>query len=286
MRRKIAAVLLSAVLACSMLAGCSGGSPASSTPSSSKPSGSSSSSSSNSSSSSSSSTPSSSSSSANSTSSASSETKELRFDSFTYRVYTYDDTSDTSDMVNIPSYTIFYCFTVTNLNSAKDLEYVHADFSVTDASGKVMKTSWELLPIISAGDTVTFGGSFDIFDAGDSVPANVTYKPNYRYAAATTHNSAKYAKQSDLKVSNVVRTDNSRICYTGTVTNTSDATVGSISVVVFYQKNGKLYAGDSDLPGLSVRTFLPSGESGNFEFYAPCEPADYDSYVIIAYQQW
>lgn len=272
MKRKFAALLLSAVMACSILAGCSD-SGSGSVPSgpSSKPSNGTSttepSDGNNNNNNGGTTTPGGS----DNGSSDSSKITELHFDSFTYRIQEHDSAS---------SYTVYYCFTVTNLNKFKDFNNAHVNFTVKDAQGKTISTGRAgFIPAVAAGDTVTFGGSFDITD---SVPATVTYTPDYHVCTISDHDESKYANQSDLKVSSIVRKDDSDVHYVGTVTNNSKATVGGIYVTVFYRKDGKLYSGSKYS---NTITNLSAGASASFDIYETAELAGCE-YVVIASQMW
>lgn len=266
MQKKIAAVLLAAVMTCAAFTGCSVSSASSSTSSSSKPASSSSSSSSTNSSSSNSSSNSSSSSSSSESLSGSSFAKKLTFSSPSYNIVAYDD-----------CYYIYYCFAVSNTNKFKDFDFVKIDFTVKDASGKILDTSRESVPPIAAGDTIVFGGHLYI---STGKPANVSYSFDYPSYCMSNHDSSKFSKQSDLVVSNsTCIPDGSDAHFTGEITNHSSVNIDSVEVRVYYRKDGKVLPGES-----SYIYKLSAGQTKAFSIYATDVPASYDSFVILATQ--
>ena len=272
MRRKIAAVLLSALLACSMLAGCSGGSPSSSTPSSSKPSGGASSNSSNASSiSQPSNSDSSSSSSTPSSSSASSITMDstiskIQFENFTYYTITFSDNT----------YRTYYCFTISNPNKDKDLSFASINFIAKNSNGEILSLTGynDILPPIAAGDTVILGGSF----SHDEKFSTLTYTTDYSNCSVTNHNETNFPKQSDFTIHDIqyVSPTPASSFYSGWVKNNSstDADI-TVNVRLFYKKDGKLFAGNS--------TFLYRVGYSYFSIHSEpiLPPANYDSCIII-----
>ncbi len=274
MRKKIAAAVLAAAMACAVFTGCSDSPASSSLPSSSTPSNGSStsnssstansaSSSENNSSSNNSSSPSSSS---DSTTAESTATK-LRIDS-----YDYYSTIDSNG-----HYHVFYTFIVTNTNRYKSFNYANLNFTVKSTSGAVLRTSQSFIPPVAPGDTITFGGEI-IVDNG--VPSTLSYKVSY---PSYCMEKPTYPKQSALKISNTSRHDGSPYdnpftTFTGEIENTSSRSL-NVTIRIFYRVGDKLLAGES-----TYISQLKAGAISSFEVTAAREPSHYDSYVIIAAQ--
>lgn len=265
MRKKIAAVVLAAMLACASFTGCTSSSPASSSaPSSSKPASSSASNSSSASSSATSNSTSSSESPSSSSSPFESTAKKLRIDNYTY--YTVKD--------SVNYYHVFYCFTVTNTNQYKDFNLIGLNLTVKNAEGIVLDSDRTFIPPIAAGDTITFGG--EILVSG-GIPTSLSYNTSYPSYYMT---NPSLTKQSDLKVFNTARVNSSLWpSFTGEITNTSSKDLTFVDVRVYYRKDGKLLAGEN-----TYISRLNAGETVSFNIMASTEIADYDSFVIIATQ--
>ena len=279
MRRKFAALLLSAAMVCSILAGCSSSGPASSTPSTSKPSNDTSTTTppggNNSNNNNGNSTTEPDNSNSDSTSNSSTVQK-LRIDNFGYSVI--KGTSSQSSHVHT-------FFSITNPNKDYDVKSVHIRYYVKDENGAVIGTAWYDLPLLAPGDSTLFGA--EIFVDSGTVKS-VSYTVIYDSCVATKHSDTNFPKYSDLKASNISYVPNSgnfdwpRI--KGTLFNASSSDVTGVCIQVFYKKNGKIVAYDCGYLKDDNYNFitLHPGESAPFDVIASTfYDFDYDSFEVV-----
>ena len=280
MRRKFAALLLSAVMVCSVLAGCSGAgsNPASSKPSTSKPSNNTSTTTppggnNNSNNNNSNNTPKPGNSDSGSTSN--STVQKLRIDNFGYNIIkgTYSQSSH-----------VHAFFSVTNPNKDYDIKSVSIRYYVKDENGAVIATRWDYLPQLAPGDSTLFGA--EIFVDSGTVKS-VSYTVSYDSCVSTKHSDTNFPKCADLKAYNISYVPNSdnfdwpRI--KGTIFNAS-SDVTDVCIQVFYKKNGKIVAYDCGYLEDTNYNFitLHPGESAPFDVIASTfYNFDYDSFEVV-----
>ena len=289
MRKKIAAAVLAAAMACAVFTGCSDSPASSSLPSSSKPSNGSSTSNSSSTANSGSSNPSNSSSSSSSASSSPSKDNtsinvisviptdpdssptikntnllKLRFDSGNY--YVAKD--------SVFGNTVFCSFTVTNPNKTDGIALARVLVTVKDSTGKAIKMTGLNIPAIAPNDTLTFGDSIIL---GEQTPASISFSVDYMSDLSAT-DANLFVKQSDLKVSDTARTTLSGSThFTGKVTNTTSSNQGLTHIYVFYRKDNQLLYG-----GFSYVSPFTAGQSASFDIITRTELAKSYPYVILA----
>ena len=249
MRRKFAALLLSAAMVCSILAGCSSSGPASSTPSTSKPSNdtstttppggnNNSNNNSNNNNGNSGNTKPGNSGNDSSDSSNSSTVQKLRIDNFNYNIVP----SGTGSKYSY----VYVSFSVANPNKDYDIQSVRIDYSIKDTTGAVIETDWDYLPPLASGDSTLFGVELSVENA---TVKNVSYTVSYGSCVATKHADTNFPKNSSLKISNVSYDSNDGTFdwpyVKGTVSNISSSDISGVNIKVFYKKNGKIVAVDS-----------------------------------------
>lgn len=272
MRRKFAALLLSAVMVCSVLAGCSGAgsNPASSKPSTSKPSNNTSTT-----------TPSGGNNN-NNNNSNNGNTKPGNSDNsgstlpavvpkVVYNsTYSYQENS---------YYQVYSTFTITNPNTINDFTWGTVVVTYKDANGKTIGTCHGTFPPIAAGDTVTFS----TWTTLTAKPADCSYTYDFPVSGVLVHSNTTVAKQSDLLVSDAARNETYCAKYTCKVKNNSSISMKHVIVHLYYVKDGKMYSAGHpnyiyDLaPGETQSCEIPISYSH--------EMKDYDSFVLIA-NQW
>lgn len=283
MKRKFAALLLSAAMLCTLLAGCSDSS--SPTPSNPNPPASSSSSSTN--------TPSddnnnnngndnNNSDNSNTTKPGDSDTDSATLPSIV-PVITYNSVFSESLGGNL--YQNYFCFTATNPNTINDFTEGTLTFTYKDADGNSLGTIKMPLPPIPAGDTITFG---TWKPTEDTVAASCTFTYEFSPKGVLVHDDTVLAKHSTLVVSDLKRTETSYISYTGKITNTSSVNMKVVAFHLYYVKDGKPY-----LSGYTQYIYdLAPGETKTFQIISNAihEMKDYDSLMVIPYQnttaQW
>lgn len=270
MKRKFAALLLSAAMLCTLLTGCSDSS--SPTPSNPNPPASSSSGST--------STPSddnnNNSGNSNTTKPGDSDTDSATLPSVV-PVITYN--SVFSNYLGDNTYQNYFCFTATNPNMVNDFTDGSLTFTYKDSAGNSLGTLKLTLPPIPAGDTITFG---TWKPTEGTAAASCTYTYEFSPKGVLVHDDKVLAKHSALVVSDFTRTENSGgfVTCTGKITNTSSVNMISVFVDLYYIKDGKPY-----LSGYTQYiSKLAPGETKSFQFVSSFEMEDYDSLQVIAYQ--
>ena len=274
MRRTFAALLLSAAMVCSILAGCSSSGPASSTPSTSKPSndtstttppgGNNSNSNNNNNNNNSTTKPDNSD---NSGSTLPSIIPKVVYNS----TYSYQEDK---------YYQNFSCFTITNPNTVNDFTWGTITVTYKDADGKTVGTGRKTLPPIAAGDTVTYTTWLTTVDVK---PESCSFTYDFPVSGVLVHSNTTVAKQSDLVVSDAARNETYCAEYTCKVKNNSSISMKHVIVHLYYVKDGKTYpAGNPNYiydlaPGKTQSCKIPISYSG--------EMKDYDSFKLIA-NQW
>lgn len=275
MKRKFAALLLSAAMLCTLLTGCSDSS--SPTPSNPNPPASSSNSSTN--------TPSDNndSNSDNKNDNDNSNTTKPGNDAATLPsvipIITYN--SVFSEYLGDNLYQNYFCFTATNPNTTNDFTNGSLTFTYKDSAGNSLGTLKLTLPPIPAGDTITFG---TWKPTEGTAAARCTYTYEFSPKGVLVHDDKVLAKHSALVVSDFTRTESSSgsVTYTGKITNTSSINMMAVNVDLYYIKDGKPYLADYT----DTITNLAPGETKSFLFASNVvfEMEDYDSLQVIAYQ--
>lgn len=275
MKRKFAALLLSAAMLCTLLTGCSDSS--SPTPSNPNPPASSSNSSTN--------TPSDNndSNSDNKNDNDNSNTTKPGNDAATLPsvipIVTYN--SVFSNYLGDNTYQNYFCFTATNPNMVNDFTDGSLTFTYKDSAGNSLGTLKLTLPPIPAGDTITFG---TWKPTEGTAAASCTYTYEFSPKGVLVHDDKVLAKHSALVVSDFTRTESSSgsVTYTGKITNTSSINMMAVNVDLYYIKDGKPYLADYT----DTITNLAPGETKSFLFASNVvfEMEDYDSLQVIAYQ--
>ena len=275
MKRKFAALLLSAAMLCTLLTGCSDSS--SPTPSNPNPPASSSNSSTN--------TPSDNndSNSDNKNDNDNSNTTKPGNDAATLPsvipIITYN--SVFSEYLGDNLYQNYFCFTATNPNTTNDFTNGSLTFTYKDSAGNSLGTLKLPLPPIPAGDTITFG---TWKPTEGTAAASCTYTYEFSPKGVLVHDDKVLAKHSALVVSDFTRTESSSgsVTYTGKITNTSSINMMAVNVDLYYIKDGKPYLADYT----DTITNLAPGETKSFLFASNVvfEMEDYDSLQVIAYQ--
>lgn len=275
MKRKFAALLLSAAMLCTLLTGCSDSS--SPTPSNPNPPASSSNSSTN--------TPSDNndSNSDNKNDNDNSNTTKPGNDAATLPsvipIITYN--SVFSEYLGDNLYQNYFCFTATNPNTTNDFTNGSLTFTYKDSAGNSLGTLKLTLPPIPAGDTITFG---TWKPTEGTAAASCTYTYEFSPKGVLVHDDKVLAKHSALVVSDFTRTESSSgsVTYTGKITNTSSINMMAVNVDLYYIKDGKPYLADYT----DTITNLAPGETKSFLFASNVvfEMEDYDSLQVIAYQ--
>lgn len=279
MKRKFAALLLSAAMLCTLLTGCSDSS--SPTPSNPNPPASSSSGST--------STPSddnnnnsgndnNNSGNSNTTKPGDSDTDSATLPSVV-PVITYN--SVFSNYLGDNTYQNYFCFTATNPNMVNDFTDGSLTFTYKDSAGNSLGTLKLTLPPIPAGDTITFG---TWKPTEGTAAASCTYTYEFSPKGVLVHDDKVLAKHSALVVSDFTQTESSSgsVTYTGKITNTSSINMMAVNVDLYYIKDGKPYLADYT----DTITNLAPGETKSFLFASNVvfEMEDYDSLQVIAYQ--
>lgn len=275
MKRKFAALLLSAAMLCTLLTGCSDSS--SPTPSNPNPPASSSNSSTN--------TPSDNndSNSDNKNDNDNSNTTKPGNDAATLPsvipIITYN--SVFSEYLGDNLYQNYFCFTATNPNTTNDFTNGSLTFTYKDSAGNSLGTLKLPLPPIPAGDTITLG---TWKPTEGTAAASCTYTYEFSPKGVLVHDDTVLAKHSTLVVSDFKRTEYSGggILYTGKITNTSSVNMVAADVNLYYIKDEKTYLADYT----QTISGLAPGETKTFQFSSnvSSEMKDYDSLMVIAYQ--
>lgn len=276
MKRKFAALLLSAVMLCTLLTGCSDSS--SPTPSNPNPPASSSNSSTNTPSDNNDSNSNNKNDNDNTTKPGNSENDATTLPSV-IPIVTYN--SVFSNYLGDNTYQNYFCFTATNPNTTNDFTNGSLTFTYKDSAGNSLGTLKLTLPPIPAGDTITFG---TWKPTEGTAAASCTYTYEFSPKGVLVHDDKVLAKHSALVVSDFTRTESSSgsVTYTGKITNTSSINMMAVNVDLYYIKDGKPYLADYT----DTITNLAPGETKSFLFASNVvfEMEDYDSLQVIAYQ--
>ncbi len=276
MKRKFAALLLSAAMLCTLLTGCSDSS--SPTPSNPNPPASSSNSSTNTPPDNNDSNGDNKNDNDNTTKPGNSENDATTLPSV-IPIVTYN--SVFSNYLGDNTYQNYFCFTATNPNMVNDFTDGSLTFTYKDSAGNSLGTLKLTLPPIPAGDTITFG---TWKPTEGTVAASCTYTYEFSPKGALVHDDKVLAKHSALVVSDFTRTESSSgsITYTGKITNTSSINMMAVNCDLYYIKDGKPYLADYT----DTITNLAPGETKSFLFASNVvfEMEDYDSLQVIAYQ--
>lgn len=275
MRKRIPCAILSVVLVCALLVGCSGEASSNSQAASNAAS--------SSNSSSAESVPSSSSSAeseseATSDSASSSEAPDVVKDQMPIVTCTgVRSVSMTKDNMLQEVYT---CFQIKNPNEKQTVRSLCLELTFYDANGSTVKTeTMVLLPTIAAKDTVWVSHSTNVWgdrskEKNERV-TRVSYKLNsvVSNAVFVDQEEVQTPSSSELVVSNLSR-PNGANKITGTVTNKGKRKVTVILSSV-YKCGSTMEAGNS-----AAVNYLAPGESMAFEIDASNEPEKYDSYGV------
>lgn len=276
MKRKFAALLLSAAMLCTLLTGCSDSS--SPTPSNPNPPASSSNSSTNTPPDNNDSNGDNKNDNDNTTKPGNSENDATTLPSV-IPIVTYN--SVFSNYLGDNTYQNYFCFTATNPNMVNDFTDGSLTFTYKDSAGNSLGTLKLTLPPIPAGDTITFG---TWKPTEGTAAASCTYTYEFSPKGVLVHDDKVLAKHSALVVSDFTRTESSSgsITYTGKITNTSSINMMAVNCDLYYIKDGKPYLADYT----DTITNLAPGETKSFLFASNVvfEMEDYDSLQVIAYQ--
>ena len=256
MKRKFAALLLSAAMLCTLLTGCSDSS--SPTPSNPNPPASSSNSSTNTPSDNNDSNGDNKNDNDNTTKPGDSDTDSAKLPSV-IPIVTYN--SVFSNYLGDNTYQNYFCFTATNPNMVNDFTDGSLTFTYKDSAGNSLGTLKLTLPPIPAGDTITFG---TWKPTEGTAAASCTYTYEFSPKGVLVHDDKVLAKHSALVISDFTRTESSSgsVTYTGKITNTSSINMMAVNVDLYYIKDGKPYLADYT----DTITNLAPGETKSFLF--------------------
>ena len=294
MRRKFAALLLSAAMVCSILAGCSSSGPASSTPSTSKPSNDTSTTTppggnnnnNNNNGNSGNTKPGNSGNDSSDSSNSSTPVKVISvIPSDPDSSSTIDDTGLLKFRFDSGNYYIakdslfgnelYYSFTVTNPNKSNGVPWGRLLIELKNASGETVKGINTSIPAIGPNDTITFGGSTS-FD--DDSYAGISFSVDYLSISGAPSDGDLFINQSDLKISGASRSTASGVThFTGKVTNTGSVGEGFTNIYVFFRKDGKLLYG-----GQTYLSKIDANQSASFDISVRTDIAKSYPYVILA----
>lgn len=216
-----------------------------------------------------------SSSSATSNSSTASSNSNSKGDNQTgYKKLVIEDSGFYSVWDGVKGHYNYYYFRIRNPNLTKAAKYVPMTISVSDLSGKTLKSERIILPSIASEDITVVSG----YIVTDEKAEKVSYQIQEEGAFFVSQDTSKVVRSSELEVSNCQRRkDTIATHFTGTVKNQSSQKVDTVNVELLYQKDGKIFGGGSWYVGP-----LEPGETKAFDMIVWVEPDDYESYQIVA----
>lgn len=173
---------------------------------------------------------------------------------------------------------ICYVFSVTNPNTAYQTK-TRLSLLLTDAAGAT-RTDFTYTPYVAPGDTVRF---VYIKSYSDWIPQKASFTAStalsdYKVPEKNADGTAKITRSSDLAVTCYEKKNDSvdSNTYTGTVSNTSGS-ASKVKVSLILKKNGKVVSANAP----TVLLNIPAGGTGSFAILQSKYPS-YDSYQVTA----
>lgn len=170
-------------------------------------------------------------------------------------------------------YTFTYAVEIYNPNSEYTMEYVNFSIAIKDAAGKILRTGDGIITNIPPGDS-GYAAMIDFVQNGVPASAEITIS---QVADTFLIKNKDLIKSDGLVVTDTNEYEDAHaLRYTGVVENKSAYDAKSVTVYLFYRKEGKITGGYG-----TYISGIVSGGTIPFELPVPCR-VDYDSYEFHA----